>query len=155
MQRLHVWLTQRNKTLSVAESCSGGNIAHIITSNSGSSAYFIGGVVAYQNAVKQNVLNVKALDLEMYGAVSETVAIQMASGVRVLLNTDYSLSTTGVAGPKGGSDEKPIGTVWIGISSMSGTYAQKFNFSGTRSEVIEKSTKKALQMLEDLVFKEE
>jgi len=155
MQRLHVWLTQRNKTLSVAESCSGGNIAHIITSNSGSSAYFIGGVVAYQNAVKQNVLNVKAADLKTYGAVSETVAIQMASGVRALLNTDYSISTTGIAGPTGGSDEKPVGTVWIGISSMNGTYAQKFIFSGTRSEVIEKSTKKALQMLEDLAFKEE
>ena len=152
MLTLHEILTQKEVTLSVAESCSGGNIAHTITQESGSSVYFYGGVVAYQNKVKEHVLNVNSIDIEQFGAVSEPVAEQMANGVRMLLKTDYAVSTTGIAGPNGGSLEKPVGTVWIGVSSKNNTFAKKFIFSGSRIEVIEKSTKKALQMLENVVL---
>lgn len=155
MLTFHQILIQKKVTISVAESCSGGNIAHCITKESGSSVYFNGGVVAYQNEVKHHVLNVNPHDIEKYGAVSETVAKQMAQGVRELLKTNFSISTTGIAGPTGGSIEKPIGTVWIGVSSNNGTFAEKFIFSGTRIEVIEKSSKKALEMLRKEVLKED
>ncbi len=150
LQRL---LVERGLTLTTAESCTGGNIAHQITSISGSSNYFVGTIVAYSNSVKKNVLRVNLTDIDEHGAVSEEVAIQMALGVKELLHSDYSVSTTGIAGPTGGSVKKPVGTVWIGVSSKSNTFAKRFNFEGTRSEVIKKSTEKALQLLENVVLK--
>ena len=147
MKTLHSKLIELDKTISIAESCSGGNIAHSITLNSGSSNYFLGGVVAYQNKVKMDLLQVSAVNIEKFGAVSEKVAIQMAIGIRKLLKSDYSVSTTGIAGPTGGSLDKPIGTVWIGISSKEKSFAKKFLFKGSREKIIELTTVNALRMV--------
>lgn len=145
----------RNKgiTVATAESCTGGYIAHLITSVAGSSDYFKGSVVAYSNEVKNRVLGVDAGDLEKYGAVSEPVVRQMAEGARRLLGTDYAVSTSGVAGPEGGTSEKPVGTVWIGLATPTGTIARKFLFSFTRERNIAKASVMALEMVLDEVKK--
>ena len=122
-------------------------MAHQITLVSGSSEYFRGSVVSYSNKVKENILGVNSEDLKQYGAVSEQVAIQMASGVQQLMNTDFAISSTGIAGPTGGTTEKPVGTVWIGIASSTGTFAKKFQFKGDRESVINQTTQKAFEML--------
>ena len=133
--------------VATAESCTGGNIAHMITAVAGASRYFLGGVVSYANEVKINVLGVNAEDLEKYGAVSEPVALQMAQGVRKLTGADFAVATTGVAGPDGGSAEKPVGTVWIAVAGPQGAAAQRFHFSATRERNIAKASVKALELL--------
>lgn len=140
-------LRQTGQTVACAESCTGGNIAHLITSVPGASVYFLGGIVAYSNEVKKNVLGVRAEDLEKYGAVSEAVAVQMAQGARRVTGAQWAVSTTGVAGPDGGTPEKPVGTVWIGVAGPHGAKAQKFVFSHTRERNIGRSSVKALQLL--------
>lgn len=130
-----------------AESCTGGYIAHLITSVPGSSAYFKGSVVAYANEVKEDVLGVRATDIKEWGAVSETVVCQMAEGVRQLMQADYAVATSGVAGPDGGTAEKPVGTVWIAVATPQKTIARKFIFSFTRERNIAKAAVKALEML--------
>lgn len=132
-------LRRKGVTIATAESCTGGEIAHMITSVPGSSAYFKGSVVAYANEVKVNVLGVQATDLEREGAVSETVVLQMAEGVKKLMHTDYAVSTSGVAGPDGGTPEKPVGTVWIGVATPDKTFARKFVFSFTRERNMAKA----------------
>ena len=129
-------LMARSYTISTAESCTGGLLSHVLTGISGSSAYFMGGVVAYSNAVKVEVLGVREKTLQAYGAVSEQTACEMAEGIRTRFNTDISLSTTGIAGPTGGTPEKPVGLVWIGISTPGGTHAFKCHFPGNRLDVI-------------------
>lgn len=136
-------------SLSLAESCTGGHIAHRITAVPGSSAYFKGGVVAYDNELKINLLNVSAKDLQQEGAVSQVVVEQMARGVRELLNTDYALATSGIAGPDGGTEEKPVGTVWIALATRELIVSQRFQFRMERSLNIERSTQAALLMLLD------
>ena len=140
-------LRRKGVTVATAESCTGGEIAHMITSVPGSSAYFKGSVVSYANEVKVNVLGVQAADLEREGAVSETVVLQMAEGVKKLMHTDYAVSTSGVAGPDGGTPEKPVGTVWIGVATPDNTFARKFVFSFTRERNIAKAAVKALELL--------
>ena len=140
-------LRRKGVTIATAESCTGGEIAHMITSVPGSSAYFKGSVVAYANEVKVNVLGVQATDLEREGAVSETVVLQMAEGVKKLMHTDYAVSTSGVAGPDGGTPEKPVGTVWIGVATPDKTFARKFVFSFTRERNMAKAAVKALELL--------
>jgi len=140
-------LKESGKTIGCAESCTGGNVAHLITSVAGASAYFLGGVVSYANEVKQNVLGVRKEDLERYGAVSETVACQMATGVRKITGADYGVSTTGIAGPSGGSAEKPVGTVWIAVAGPKGVQAKKYLISPTRERNIGKASVQALQDL--------
>ncbi len=140
-------LKEENKTLSVAESCTGGNIAHLITLNSGSSRVFQGGVVAYSNEVKKNVLGVKEEDLSLYGAVSEQVVAQMAQGARQRLQTDYAIATSGIAGPDGGSAEKPIGTVWIAVAGEGKCICEKYLFATTRDNFIERTSNQAILML--------
>jgi nicotinamide-nucleotide amidase len=108
-------LTEKGLTLSTAESCTGGLLANEITDIPGSSRYMAGGVVAYANEIKAELLDVSVTDLKRYGAVSKEVALQMADGVRKRLKTDIGISTTGIAGPDGGSAEKPVGTVWMGF----------------------------------------
>ena len=137
----------RGKTIATAESCTGGNIAAQLTSIAGASAYFRGSVVAYANDVKERVLGVRREDLEEFGAVSEPVVRQMAEGVRRLIGTDYAVSTSGVAGSTGGTPEKPVGTVWIGVAGPERTIAQKFVFSFTRERNIGKATMKAIEMV--------
>lgn len=136
-------------TVATAESCTGGNVAHLITSVAGASRYFLGGVVSYANEVKMRVLGVRAEDLQQYGAVSEAVALQMARGVRELTGADWAVSTTGVAGPDGGTPQKPVGTVWIGIAGPQGARARQFHFSATRERNIAKASVKALELLLD------
>jgi PncC family amidohydrolase len=136
-------------TIGTAESCPGGNIAHQITSVSGSSGYFLGGVVSYANQVKHGVLGVPESVLENPGAVSEPCARAMAEGARRLLGVDIAVSTTGIAGPLGGTARKPVGTVYFAVSSNAGTIAEHEVFPGDRAAVIEAATRRALEMLID------
>ncbi len=138
---------RKQKTLTTAESCTGGYIAHLITSVPGSSEYYPGSVVSYSNEVKIAELGVKKEDLEKYGAVSEAVVRQMAEGVRRKFNTDYALAVSGIAGPDGGTDEKPVGTTWIALATPDKVQAQKLLFGEHRGRNIRKSALAALNML--------
>jgi nicotinamide-nucleotide amidase len=140
-------LLEKQKTIAVAESCTGGFLSHLITSIPGSSAYFMGGTVSYSNASKMSQLSVSEQSLKDYGAVSEAVAIEMAIGARKIYNTDFALSITGIAGPGGGSVEKPIGTVWIGIATHDSCYARKFLLGTNRLRIIQVAADTALNML--------
>lgn len=134
-------------TVATAESCTGGMIAELLTSVSGSSAYFRGGVVAYSNDIKRNFLDVLESDLEHFGAVSEAVVEQMAKGIQKKMNSDFGIATSGVAGPSGGSDEKPVGTVWIALASKDKVISKKFTFENNRSRNIRRSALAAISML--------
>lgn len=140
-------LKQQKATLSTAESCTGGYIAHLITSVQGASDYFEGSVISYSNAIKINQLNVNVDDIEKYGAVSQQVVEQMAEGVRKKMNTTYAIATSGIAGPTGGTEEKPVGTVWIAIASEKGVVAKKYVFGKERDVNIERTAVAALGML--------
>lgn len=146
-QLVHNTLIAQGKTLSVAESCTGGNVAAKFTAMAGASAYFHAGVVSYSNEAKIDILGVSAEDLTRYGAVSEAVAMQMAAGVRRAGQSDYGISTTGIAGPSGGSAEKPVGTVWIGISTPERTFAVMKNCGTDRGQIIQRATAYAIKML--------
>ena len=147
-------LTENGKTLAVAESCTGGYIAHLITSVPGSSNYFNGSVTAYSNAVKQNILQVQETSLIEYGAVSKAVATEMAVGAREVLHADFAVATTGIAGPDGGTEDKPVGTVWIAVANAEKVIAKKFLFGDNRERNIIRSSQTALQMLRRLIIKE-
>ena len=140
-------LKDRKLTVSTAESCTGGYLAHLITSIPGSSAYYKGSVISYANEVKINELGVSPSDLETYGAVSRQVAEQMARGVRKKLGTGYSLSVSGIAGPDGGTEEKPVGTVWIALAGPGGVRSALFHFGEHRQRNIRRSALAALDML--------
>ncbi|HOI28006.1 MAG TPA: CinA family protein [Paludibacteraceae bacterium] len=127
-------------SFATAESCTGGNIAHQITLIPGSSSFFKGGIVSYSNEVKMNVLGVKAESLEKYGAVSQSVVEQMAEGAVRVIGSDFAVATSGVAGPDGGTPEKPVGTVWMAVSNGKKTLSRKFLFGTDRKENIEKAT---------------
>lgn len=144
-------LIASGRTVSTAESCTGGNIAHVFTSMPGSSAFFKGSVVAYANEVKENVLQVNAVDLETFGAVSQQVVEQMAVGVRKLLKTDVAIATSGIAGPTGGSDEKPVGTVWIAVCSADTILSREFRFGKFREQNIIRATQAALLLLKEIL----
>ena len=140
-------LKARGHTLSLAESCTGGRISSLVTSVPGSSAYYTGGVVSYANAVKMEELGIPADMLKLEGAVSRPVVEKMALGVREALRTDWSIATSGIAGPDGGTPEKPVGTVWMAIAGPQGVVSVLGNFPGTRDLVIERSSLAALNML--------
>ncbi len=140
-------LKKRSQTLALAESCTGGYLSHLITSVPGSSAYYIGGVVSYANAVKMEELGIPRDMLELNGAVSGPIAERMAEGVRKALKSDWAVATTGVAGPDGGTAEKPVGTVWIAVAGPNGVTSSKGVFMGTRDLVIRRSAIVALNML--------
>jgi nicotinamide-nucleotide amidase len=142
-------LKNDNATLSSAESCTGGNIARLLTTIPGSSAYFIGSVVAYHNNVKQNMLDVSENDLKTYGAVSEPVVLQMANGAKEKFGTDYAVATSGIAGPDGGTKDKPVGTIWIAVAGPKRTITRKFNFGNNRLRNIQKTSFMALNMLRE------
>lgn len=144
-------LLANNKTVSTAESCTGGHIAHLFTSISGCSEFYKGSVVAYSNDVKLDVLKVNPSDLIEYGAVSQKVVEQMAQGARSLLKTDYAIATSGIAGPTGGSDEKPIGTVWISVCSAETNISREFRFGKLREQNIIRSTQAALLLLKEIL----
>ncbi len=125
-------LKSNNKTVCTAESCTGGEIAHLITSVAGSSSYYKGSVIAYSNSVKTKLLGVKDATLEKYGAVSEQTVIEMAEGARMLFSTDFAVATSGIAGPDGGTEEKPVGTLWIAVASEKGVITEKRSFGNDR-----------------------
>lgn len=134
-------------TLSTAESCTGGRIASLITSVPGSSAWFTGSVVAYDNSVKTGVLGVNPQTISRFGAVSEETAREMAEGMLRLAKTDYSIAVTGIAGPEGGTPEKPVGTVWIALASRNGVTAERHRFADDRAINISRSAYTALNLL--------
>lgn len=140
-------LSESGKTLSTAESCTGGTISSLITSVSGASEYFLGSVTSYANSVKINVLGVPAEIIEKHGAVSSECVAAMAEGVRRLTGSDFSVATSGIAGPGGGSDEKPVGLVWIGVSSEKGTETFSHVFRNDRKRNIERFSASALNHL--------
>lgn len=144
-------LARRGETLATAESCTGGNIAHEITRVAGSSVYFKGSVVAYSNEVKEHVLHVSPQTLEQCGAVSRETVLQMTAGVQRLLSTHCAIATSGIAGPGGGSAEKPVGTVWIAVRYGDRDRAECFHFGGDREQVIARATQSALLMLVQLL----
>ncbi len=145
-------LLERGQNLSVAESCTGGYISHLLTLIAGSSAFYKGGITAYSNELKENLLNVSPEVLKKHGAVSEPVVCQMAEGVRKALNTGYSVATSGIAGPGGGTGEKPVGTVWIAVSGPQKTVAEKYIFGDNRERNIIRSSQTALQMLRRMLI---
>ena len=132
--------------LAVAESCTGGLLGERITNIPGSSDVFLGGVIAYDNDVKRNLLGVGAEEIERHGAVSEAVALQMASGVREKLGADVGVSVTGIAGPGGGTAEKPVGLVWIAVHA-SEVKARRFHVGGDRAEIRQRAAQAALEMV--------
>ena len=144
---VHNILIDRGLTLATAESCTGGAIASKFTAQAGASAYFLCGVVSYSNESKSNVLGVLMSDIAQFGAVSEQVAMAMAKGAKAISGADFAVSTTGIAGPTGGSKEKPVGTVWIGIATPDKCYALLKNCGTDRSQIISRATAYAIAML--------
>lgn len=140
-------MEEKGLTLSTAESCTGGHIAQLITQHPGCSAVFAGGAVTYSNALKMSVLGVKPETLEKHGAVSEDTVKEMALGARHNFNTDYAVAVSGIAGPDGGTDQKPVGTVWIAVAGRHRVMARLFNFSGRRAQNIERAAVAALSMV--------
>ena len=138
------WLKARGLTIATAESCTGGKLASLLNKHAGSSAFYMGSVVAYDNRVKEQVLGVSPEDLKTHGAVSEEVVKQMANGVRDLLRTDFAIATSGIAGPDGGTPEKPVGTVWIGWATPEGTFAECFQLGKLREQITDRACQKAL-----------
>jgi nicotinamide-nucleotide amidase len=146
-------LKEKKKTICTAESCTGGNIAHMITSVPGSSQYFRGSVIAYANEIKTELLGVRDKVIEKEGAVSEAVVKAMAEGALRLMKTDYSIATSGIAGPDGGTKEKPVGTLWTAVASNSGTVAEKHTFGTDRITNITRFTLVALNLLRKQIIK--
>jgi nicotinamide-nucleotide amidase len=144
-------LKEKGKTVSTAESCTGGYIAHLFTSIPGSSAYFTGSVVSYTNDVKKTILEVKEATLQSSGAVSEETVRQMAEGILKVMHTDYAIAVSGIMGPDGGTPDKPVGTVWIAVAHQSKIVAQKFNFRFDRNRNILYTATNALNLLRQLI----
>ena len=148
---VHKTLVERGKTLATAESCTGGNIARLLTAQAGASAYFKGGVVAYSNEVKECALGVKHETLVAHGAVSEETVREMVEGVRSRLGADYAIATTGIAGPTGGTQEKPVGTVWVAVCDKDHTVTQLMHYGDRRQQTIDRTTNQAFSMLMKLL----
>ncbi len=145
-------LKEKGKTVSTAESCTGGYISHLITSISGSSEYYKGSIISYSNEIKTAKLNVPKNILDTHGAVSEEVVTLMAENARKNLNTDYAIAVSGIAGPDGGTEDKPVGTVWIAVASKDKTTTQKFRFGGNRKQNIERTSLISLNMLREILI---
>lgn len=146
-ERVHEILTARGLKLAVAESCTGGTIASKFTAIAGASQYFMAGVVSYSNASKRDILGVSQESLNRYGAVSEQVAREMAEGIRRIAGADYAIATTGIAGPTGGSDEKPVGTVWMAVATPTKTIAIMRNSGTDRGQIISRASAYAIELL--------
>ncbi len=148
-------LTEKNMMIATAESCTGGLIGHTLTNISGSSSYFDRGIISYSNQAKMELLQVPKDLLEKYGAVSAEVAYAMAEGVRRHSHVDIGIATTGIAGPTGGTKEKPVGLVYIGISTEKETSVKQFQFNGSRLENKKETCTEALYLLYDILKKTE
>ncbi len=146
-------LRSKGLTVSVAESCTGGRLGDMLTDVPGSSDYFLGGVISYSNDAKVGLLGVSPKTLKAKGAVSEEVAIQMAAGVRTKLGADIGIGVTGIAGPAGGTPMKPVGLVYIAVSSRRSLECSRNLFRGSRSSIKDQSVRRALKMLRELAEK--
>ena len=144
---VHKKLIEKGATLATAESCTGGNIARLLTAQAGASSYFKGGIIAYSNEVKECALGVKHETLLAHGAVSEETVREMAEGVRDRLGADYAIATTGIAGPTGGTPEKPVGTVWVAVCDKEHTVTQLMHYGDRRQQTIDRTTNQAYSML--------
>jgi nicotinamide-nucleotide amidase len=144
-------MEKKGLTLSVAESCTGGYISHLITQHPGSSRVFLGGGVTYSNGLKETILGVKKEILDQFGAVSEETAREMAEGALRNFRSDYAIAVTGIAGPDGGTREKPVGTIWVAVANINKTFAKKLTFGNKRQQNIERSAISALNMLNTLI----
>lgn len=140
-------LRQKGLTVSLAESCTGGLVGHLLTQVPGSSDYLMGGVIAYSNAAKEQILRVKKQTLDQFGAVSEETAIEMAQGAMELFHTDFAIAVTGIAGPASDYSEKPVGLTWIALRSEETTQAESHLWQGDRAENKAQSAEAALQLL--------
>ena len=149
--QIHNLLIKKDKTVSVAESCTGGLLSTLLTQTSGSSKYFVLGAITYSNKAKENILNIPARLIAKEGAVSEEIAQKMSQYIRKIAKTDFGIGITGIAGPTGGSSQKPVGTVFVAISSKNKTICKKFHFSGTRSTIRNQSALSTLKLLKDLL----
>jgi PncC family amidohydrolase len=147
-------LSRHGLRLAAAESCTGGLIGHLLTNVAGSSTYYMGSVTAYANEAKAHILGVSWETLEKYGAVSSETVIEMARGVRIALAADIGISVSGIAGPGGGTPEKPVGTVWIGLSSPLEEFSRHYLWSGDRLAVKEQSAQAALNLLLEYLQKD-
>ncbi len=145
-------LISKKKTVATAESCTGGYISHLITSIRGSSNYFKGSVVSYDNEIKENILNVSHQTLETMGAVSEDTVVQMIKGTLLNLKTDYALATSGIMGPDGGTNDKPVGTVWVAVGNREKVRTHAFHFRFDRQRNIELTAHNALNMLRKFIL---
>jgi len=145
-------LIEKNKTLATAESCTGGNIARLITSVPGCSSYFKGSIVAYSNEIKHNILKVSTKTLDETGAVSKQTVDEMAKGLLNLMNTDYAITVSGIAGPGGGTEDKPVGTTWIAVADKNRTFSKKYNFGKRRDINIRLASSRALDMLRKFIL---
>ena len=152
MDKLFNFLKLNNLTISTAESCTGGMIASAITDVSGSSSFFGMGVVTYSNEAKMKLIGVRKDTLDAFGAVSEQTALQMADGVRKLSGADVSVAVTGIAGPTGGTDEKPVGLVYISVSGKGGTNVHRNVFSGNREQVRNQTVNRAFELVYDYLI---
>ncbi len=147
------YLSSQGHSLCTAESCTGGNIARVLTKYAGASSFYQGSVIAYSNQLKQRLLNVSAETLENFGAVSGQTVTEMAKGALELMDTDYVIAVSGIAGPTGGTAQKPVGTVWIAVGSRKGEIVPKcFTYPGNREMVIQGTTQLALNQLRKLIF---
>ncbi len=147
LEKVSHLLIQEKIKIATAESCTGGLLGHILTNVSGSSAYYSYGVISYNNLAKQQLLGVSKNILVTFGAVSNQVAYAMAEGIRKLSMVDIGLAITGIAGPTGGTEDKPVGLVYIGIATSSGTKVKKYHFHGNRLEIKQQTCYTALTML--------
>ena len=154
VQEVFDLLMEQGLTFASAESCTGGNIAHQITLIAGSSNIFNGTAVTYATPMKTKVLSVPAETIEKYGVVSQEVVEGMAKGVRDLMEADFGVATTGVAGPSGGTEENPVGTVWIGVASSHAVVSKRFNFGKDRENVINRATIAAYEMLRQEIIRQ-
>ena len=145
------FMAEKGLTLSVAESCTGGYISHLITQHAGSSEVFFGGAISYSYELKESILGVKHETLRQYGAVSEQTVTEMVEGALLNFKSDYAIAVTGIAGPGGGLPDKPVGTVWIGVSSVNKKLIKKFTFGNKRQQNIERSATMAFSMLNTLL----
>jgi len=151
-EEVGILLKEHRLIIALAESATGGVISHLLTNVSGSSEYFKGSVVSYDNEIKEGVLGVRKDTLEKYGAVSSQVAEEMAEGVRKLMNTDIGLSDTGIAGPTGATSDKPVGLFYIGLSSELGTQVEEHLFHGDRIENKRTAATAALRLLREYLL---
>lgn len=145
--KVHSKFLSGKKTLACAESCTGGMLQEIITNQSGASEYFMGGIVSYSNKIKAKILKVKQQTIDSYGAVSGETAIEMVQNVQKLFQTDFALAITGIAGPTGGTEEKPVGTVYLALNSKGSLEHQKLTLSGTRDKIRKKACLSALKLI--------